>query len=560
MEPEIDAILSEVKNTDNEPSASFDETLHFSLDPILDNSTPKSTEQSKTSSETSFKPHTSGKRHSILGSGNRSAFRKPNLSELREKYRKAKERVKEWKVDKLWASHVERVKKNAVTSLSEIVTAAFWIREGVPRTACEATSSIPEIDEIDVYFKREYQNPSGSFHDRGARYALLRLHQSQKNLGAVTTSSGNYAVALAFQGSSLGIPVSVLLPENTSPVKIRMCEKYNADTMVSGLDEGELREMAIEIEKERGLAFIDEKNKPDIVCGQGTMGLEIVDQLEEVDAIIVPAVRSEKKLDYRATIHEGKTVATTESKDLTTVDDLEYSEISDAPLILAESLMDKCVTVKEDHVALAVLRLLEYEKVILEADGAAGLAALVGGYLPELKGKRVVVVLSEGNMEPALLPRVIARGLTMDGRLVRFEVRIDDRLGTMATLLRLITSTGAVCFPTSFYLADSSGFFAFGIKMVFILECFDFVLACSLLTSVIYYSCASSIDSEAENEKHFLPGELKSTVSEEGSEEFQIKDRNEMENSHCFNNDQQGHGIYLEGSKNGQDKTGTNSD
>lgn len=141
MEPEIDAKLSEetVKNTDNEANTSFNETLHFSLDPILDDSTPKSKEQSKTSSEISFKPHTSGKRHSILASGTRSAFRKPNLSELREKYRKAKERVKEWKVDKLWASHVERVKKNAVTSLSEIVTAAFWIREGVPKTPCEVS-------------------------------------------------------------------------------------------------------------------------------------------------------------------------------------------------------------------------------------------------------------------------------------------------------------------------------------------------------------------------------------------------------------------------------------
>ncbi len=141
MEPEIDATSSEetVKNTDNEPSALFDDALHFSLDPILDNSTPKSTEQSKTSSEMSFKPHTSGKRHSILGSSNRSVFRKPNLSELREKYRKAKERVKEWKVDKLWASHVERVKKNAVASFSEIVTAAFWIREDVPRTPCEVS-------------------------------------------------------------------------------------------------------------------------------------------------------------------------------------------------------------------------------------------------------------------------------------------------------------------------------------------------------------------------------------------------------------------------------------
>lgn len=141
MEPENYAIFSEetVKTKTVEPSSLFDEALHFSLDPILDDSTSRSTEQSKTNSEISFKLHTSGKRHSILGSGNKSAFRKPTLGELREKYRKAKERVKEWKMDKMWASHIERVKKNAVTSLSEIVTAAFWIREGVPKTPCEVS-------------------------------------------------------------------------------------------------------------------------------------------------------------------------------------------------------------------------------------------------------------------------------------------------------------------------------------------------------------------------------------------------------------------------------------
>lgn len=128
-----------VKSTDDEASELFGEALHFSLDPILDGSTSKSTEQSTTSSEISFKPHTSGKRHSILGSGHRSAFTKLHLSELREKYRKAKQGFKEWKVDNMWASHMEQIKKNALVSLSEIVTAAFWIREGVPKTSCEVS-------------------------------------------------------------------------------------------------------------------------------------------------------------------------------------------------------------------------------------------------------------------------------------------------------------------------------------------------------------------------------------------------------------------------------------
>ncbi|XP_058957909.1 L-threonine dehydratase catabolic TdcB-like [Pocillopora verrucosa] len=457
---------------ENETTVLFDQDCHVSLNPIVDESlstlTPKSQIDTSSSNYIYFKPHTYGKRHSILGTGksNISAFRKPDLAELKEKYNRAKEKFKDWNLDKLWGGRVERMKRVSSVSLSNIVTAAFWIREGVPKTPCERAASIPEIDDMEVYFKREYQNPSGSFYDRGARYALLRLHQqaveltvdvinrqSQKRSGVIATSSGNHAIAIAYHGKSLGIPVTVLLPESRCPVKIRLCEKYDADITECGLDE----------------TAGERNDNPDIVSGQGTMGLEIVDQLEEVDAIIIPvgggtliagtciavktlypsvkiiAVTRERSLDVAMAHHEGNVTKTAVlSKDLIKVDDMDSSEISSSPLRPAEDLMDKCITVKEDLIALALLRLLEYEKVILEADGAIGLAALLGGHLPELKGKRVVVVLTEANIEPAPLPQVIARGLATDGRLLRFAVRIDDRLATMATLLRLIASTGAV--------------------------------------------------------------------------------------------------------------------
>ena len=139
MEPDFDPKLSEeaLQNNNVESAASFAQSHYLSLDPTLDDSQSSLTEQFKINSDICFKPHTFGKRHSILGTGSRSAFRKPNLSELKEKYRNGKERVKEWNIDKTWASHVERTKRKALVSLSDIVTAAFWIREGVPRTSCE---------------------------------------------------------------------------------------------------------------------------------------------------------------------------------------------------------------------------------------------------------------------------------------------------------------------------------------------------------------------------------------------------------------------------------------
>ena len=124
-----------LKSLDDQSVSLFTEALHFTLDPILDNYTP--IEQSRRTSEISLKPPASGKRHSILGMRNRSAFRKPNLSDLKERYRKAKERVKEWNMEKMWGSSNQRVERDSLASLSEIVSAAFWIREGVPKTPCE---------------------------------------------------------------------------------------------------------------------------------------------------------------------------------------------------------------------------------------------------------------------------------------------------------------------------------------------------------------------------------------------------------------------------------------
>ena len=140
MEPGFEPRLSEeaLQNSNAKPAASFAQSRYLSLDPIPDDSNSNLT-QFKSKSEILFKPHSYayGKRHSILGTGSRSAFRKPNLSELKEKYRSGREKAKEWNIDKMWASHVERTKRKALASVSDTVTAVFWIRDGVPRTSCE---------------------------------------------------------------------------------------------------------------------------------------------------------------------------------------------------------------------------------------------------------------------------------------------------------------------------------------------------------------------------------------------------------------------------------------
>ncbi|EDO45070.1 predicted protein [Nematostella vectensis] len=357
---------------------------------------------------------------------------------------------------------------HGVVNLTTITGAAYRIRNGIEKTACEKLAPFTEIEDYDVFVKREYLQPTGSFKVRGARNALLTLTPEQKGRGVITTSAGNHGLALAQQGDELGIPVMVLLPENVSPLKVKLCNRYNATTKLAGRNATEVRNMAIKFESEGGCGpiYIDENENTHVISGQGTMGLEIVDQVEDVDAIIVPVggggllagisvavktlypdiqiigVEAAACPSFQAAMSAGKPVKVKAEMWLTLAEG-EYLALMITRVQLSHTPCPLCFAVREEHIALAVLRLLEKERIIIEGSGAAGLAALIGGYLPELKGKRVVVPLCGGNIESTTLGRAIERGLYADHRMVRFVVRIGDRPGALARLLHTISSIGA---------------------------------------------------------------------------------------------------------------------
>src|SRR5205085_2927015 len=306
---------------------------------------------------------------------------------------------------------------------------------------------------------------TGSFKERGARNALAQLPPDQQTRGVIAASAGNHAQALAYQGKLLGIPATVVMPKYAPLIKIGNCEKLGATVVLHGKDFTEAKEKAHEIAKERGLAYIDGYDDPAIIAGQGTMGLEIVEQVPDLDAIVVPvggggllagvalavksrrpkiriiAVEADHVASFSAALRERKPVRINLKPTL--ADGLAIAQVGSNAFEIAASRVDHSVTVTVEQIAVSILRIVELEKGVVEGAAATPLAACLSGQLPELTGKRVVLLLCGGNIDPNVLSRVVERGLVADGRLCRFTAVISDRPGGLADLAKQIATTGA---------------------------------------------------------------------------------------------------------------------
>ncbi|XP_071117070.1 L-threonine ammonia-lyase-like [Haliotis cracherodii] len=350
-----------------------------------------------------------------------------------------------------------------VIKFQDISAAAYKIKGGIQKTPC-TKSQMSNLFGMSLYFKKEFLQYTGSFKERGARYTLLLLSNEQKKKGVIAASAGNHALALSFHGNDLGIPVTVVMPIVAPLMKVSACRHYGANVLVKGQDIAESKVVAMNIGKKNDLLYINGYDHPHILAGQGTMGLEIVEQVPDLDACIIPVggggliagtalaikslhpnvqiigVESEKCASFAAALNAGKPVYTKITSTL--ADGLAVPEVGVNAFVTGKPLIDKMVQVKEENIAIAILRLIELEKAVVEGAGATGLAAIVEGLLPELAGKKVVVALCGGNIDTTALGRVIERGLAADGRLVRFVVTVTDRPGGIAELTRIIADKG----------------------------------------------------------------------------------------------------------------------
>ncbi|CAH1774898.1 unnamed protein product [Owenia fusiformis] len=342
----------------------------------------------------------------------------------------------------------------------DVSAAAYKIKSGIQATPC-TLSHISDYVDMEIYFKKEFLQYTGSFKERGARYTLMMLTKAQKTKGVIAASAGNHALALAYHGHDLGIPVTVVMPVIAPMMKVMRCKHYGASIIIHGKDIIESRKHAMLLARDNGSLYVNGYDHPHILAGQGTMGLEIVEQVKDIDAVVIPVggggliagtalalknlqpnitiigVESEKCASFTASLEAGKPVYVNAASTL--ADGLAVPLVGVNAFATAAPLIDKMVVVNEEYIALSILRLVEIEKAVVEGAGATGLAAVLAGLLPELKGKRVVIPLCGGNIDTTILGRCIDRGLAADGRLCRFVATVSDRPGGIADLTRLMS-------------------------------------------------------------------------------------------------------------------------
>jgi threonine dehydratase len=350
-------------------------------------------------------------------------------------------------------------------SLNDIRAARRRIKGGVIVTPCPASIPLSEITGSRIVCKLDNFQRTGSFKERGARNALLLLPALSRRRGVIAASAGNHALGLAYHGRLLRIPVTVVMPEFAPLIKITTCQRLGARVILHGKDFGEAVAQARRLVESEGLTYIHGFDDPDIIAGQGTLGLEILSQVPDVEAIVCPvggggllaglcvavkAVRPRVEIIAVESVSTGNLSAAIKAdrpvrvpRRSTLADGLATLTVGANAYGLIRRRVDRVVRVEEKWISLAILRMLELEKTVVEGAAAAPLAAMMSGAIGGLRGKRVALVVCGGNIDPAILGRVIEKGLVHDGRLTRFLVRISDRPGGLAELCRVIASCGA---------------------------------------------------------------------------------------------------------------------
>lgn len=350
-------------------------------------------------------------------------------------------------------------------TLDDIRAARERIRSAIYHSPCPPSVPLSDLTGATIFCKLDLLQRTGSFKERGARNALLLLDAAARSRGVVAASAGNHALGLAWHGRLLGIPVTVVMPRFAPLVKVATCRRLGATVILHGDSFEEARAEAARIAADEGRERIHGFDDLRVIAGQGTMALEVLEDVPDAEVIVVPtggagllagvataakainpairivAVEPAAAPSLGASLAAGHPVAVPARPTL--ADGLAVGRVGDVAFPIAAPLIDQVVTVDEDAIALAVLRLAELEKTVVEGAGAAALAALLGDTPPEIRGRRVVILVCGGNIDLSILGRVIDHGLAADGRLWRFTTRVTDRPGGIARLSAVIAAVGA---------------------------------------------------------------------------------------------------------------------
>lgn len=331
-------------------------------------------------------------------------------------------------------------------------------------TPLDSSATFSALCRREIYLKLENQQKTGSFKVRGALNKIQRLAADKRARGVITASAGNHAQGLAYAGRTAQVAVTVVMPTVAALSKVMATEAYGAEVVLAGRDYSEAYERALALARERDATFVPAFDDIEIITGQGTLGLEVLEQLPDVDTVVVPVggggllagvlsalrgagsrarvigVQAEGAAALADSLRTG-TPVTCATVD-TIADGLATRTIGALPFEIMKADPPLAVDVSDVEIAAAVLLLLERAKTVVEGAGAVGLAACLADRLPQ-DSRKVVVILSGGNIDMNLLDRIINLGLAAEGRLFRFSTRLADQPGELQRLITIIAEENA---------------------------------------------------------------------------------------------------------------------
>jgi len=362
-----------------------------------------------------------------------------------------------------------------MVTLDRVYQAAYTLKEVARKTDLILAEKLS--DDGNLYLKTENLQRTGSFKVRGAYFKISQLSEEEKKRGIVACSAGNHAQGVALAASRMGIRAVVCMPDSAPIMKIESTKKLGAEVCLVKGTYDDAHDKAVELQKETGMTFIHPYDDIDVIAGQGTIGLEILEQLDDVEAVIVPvggggllagvafviktlrpqckvygvqaagapsmfnSFRDHKRevLDYVSTFADGIAV----------------KNPGETTYEIIEQYVDDIVTVSEDETAAAILALIENQKLIAEGAGAVPVAAALFGKLP-IEGKKTVCLVSGGNIDVNILSRVITRGLVMSGRNTTLMIALTDKPGQLQIVSEIVASCGANVVSVDYDRSDTN--------------------------------------------------------------------------------------------------------
>jgi threonine dehydratase len=352
-------------------------------------------------------------------------------------------------------------------TLDDVRAAHARIRESVVRTPTLHSKTLSAITGANIWLKFENLQFTAAYKERGALNRLLQLGDNARKTGVIAASAGNHAQALAYHGGRLGIPVTIVMPETTPIVKVQQTRGHGAEVVLIGQDFDTAYAHARKLEQERGLTFVHPFDDPEIMAGQGTVALEMLEDAPDLDMIVVPvgggglisgvAVAAKgikpdiKIVGVQSNRYPAMYVLKTGTEVAGGGDTLAEGIAVKYPGELTRrfvfDIVDDMRIVSEAIIEEAISLLIDIEKTVVEGAGAAGLATMLpaknGTVRPEFEGRNVGVILTGGNIDPRFLANVIMRNLARSGRIGRIGIVLNDRAGALHEVTGIFTRNGA---------------------------------------------------------------------------------------------------------------------